>query len=105
MCSQDLLGEASSRLNTALDVPKDSGKIFGGIPILITLGDFHQYPPISSKALWAEGGYDGEGKPQEESPGFKAWRQFDNVVILTEPMRQHGDPAFQALLERQEKDV
>jgi len=65
------------------------------LPVVIALGDFYQFPPISSKPLWIKPFH----TEAEQVKGWRLWREFNNVVILTESMR-HRDKPFQELLKR-----
>lgn len=99
----------NERLNTALnahvtDDNSEENSLFGGIATIVFLGDFHQFEPVSSTAVWSEAkcwstnGVTSKGK--NFISGQNIWQQFDRVVILTESMRQSGDIQYQGLLAR-----
>ena len=59
-------------------------------PIVVFMGDFHQFAPIKAQPLWQT----------SKNPRAATWHRFTDVVILDEQMRQHDDSEFQALLLR-----
>jgi hypothetical protein len=67
---------------------------FGGLPVVILMGDFHQIPPVRGQTPW--------NPPRNDSAqdGKHLWSQFNEVVILTEQMRQVDDLQYQNLLVR-----
>jgi hypothetical protein len=60
----------------------------GGLPIVICLGDFNQFEPVKDTALWKTK----EFTMDTVKEGQDIWKNFTNVVILTEQMRQKDDP-------------
>jgi ATP-dependent exoDNAse (exonuclease V) alpha subunit len=90
MCGKKRIRSIDSYCKVIYSLPTSSGASFGGLPLLVSLGDFHQFPPVRDRALWA---------PNVRSE-MELWHRFDNVVILTESMRQQGDCAYQELLRR-----
>jgi hypothetical protein len=82
--------------NLAKNLPTDSTEFFGGLPIVIFLGDFYQFPPIKGTPLWKEASQTNE---KEKFAQF-LWHQFKQVIILDEQMRQSSDVAFRELLSR-----
>ncbi|KAH8743012.1 hypothetical protein F5882DRAFT_342233, partial [Hyaloscypha sp. PMI_1271] len=96
MTGKNLLHRMDQQCKGIFSLPTESGAALGGLPIIVTLGDFHQFPPVNDKPLWAQ-------CPNQDpslSPYREIWPRFNNVVILTESMRQQGDVAYQALLRR-----
>lgn len=89
MVGQKMLTQLDSYCTLIYSVDSKSNTILGGIPIVIVLGDFNQFPPVKDNPLWHE--------------EHQIWTKFNNVVILTEPMRQHGDTILQGLLQRAKK--
>lgn len=55
------------------------------------LGDFKQFEPVQDTPLWKE-----TGDPE----GGRIWKEFDNIIFLTEQMRQKNDLIYQGLLQR-----
>jgi len=57
-------------------------KMFGGLSIVILMGDFFQFPPINfgAKALWRES----DSRLDEEER--MVWERFQSVIILEESM-------------------
>lgn len=83
------------KIAKALD--RSSPDLFGGLPVVIFIGDFFQFPPVLGPALWREPrrGID------EEDNGRLLWHQFKEVIILDEQMRQaEEDAPFRDLLSR-----
>ena len=70
----------------------DPDKLFGGVNILWT-GDFLQLPSVGGSDLYISG----NGRTDH---GHRLWRRLSAVVILTEQMRQAGDPRYTGMLGR-----
>lgn len=73
---------------------RESPDLFGGLPIVMIMGDFFQFPPVKGTPLWKESKFD------KDADGLMIWRQFTNVIMLEEQMRQAKDPNFRELLGR-----
>src|SRR6267378_8255028 len=82
--------------NLARSLDKDSTEFWGGLPIVIFLGDLYQFPPVQGLPLWKQ---PGKNNNNEVYAHF-LWRQFNQVIILDEQMRQSADPAFREFLSR-----
>jgi len=80
----------------AKSLDRSSPDLFGGVPIVIFMGDFFQFPPVKGPALWREP-RDGN---DEDSNGQMIWHRFREVIILNEQMRQAQDPRFRELVGR-----
>src|SRR5436190_23862523 len=72
----------------------NSTAVFGGLPVVIVLGDFHQFSPVRAKALWQK------QESHEEERGQQLWHMFKDVVVLDEQMRQQQDVEYYQLLKR-----
>jgi hypothetical protein len=81
---------------------------FGGIPIILFCGDFHQFRPIQDRSIalsssaipWdEEKSFRVEGRYQQDK-AHELWKKFTTVVILNEQVRAAGDPRLQRLLKR-----
>lgn len=81
---------------------------FGGIPIVLFCGDFHQFRPVQERPIilpseaiqWdASGSFNAEQRYQHDK-AHALWRRFTSVVMLDEQMRAAGDPVLQRLLKR-----
>src|SRR6185312_11747915 len=81
---------------------------FGGVPIVLFCGDFHQFRPVqersillpSEKITWD---YDPSFKIEQRHQhdvAHRLWKQFSTVIMLDEQVRAAGDTEFQALLSR-----
>ncbi|KAJ3530216.1 hypothetical protein NM208_g9424 [Fusarium decemcellulare] len=81
---------------------------FGGIPIVLFSGDFHQFRPVQERSILLPS----SSIPWDDEKSFKAeqrfqhdrahalWNKFTTVVILHEQVRAAGDPRLQQLLKR-----
>ncbi|KAF1950771.1 hypothetical protein CC80DRAFT_222298 [Byssothecium circinans] len=81
---------------------------FGGIPIVLFCGDFHQFRPIQERSI----ALPSSAFPWDEEKSFRAeqryqhdkahglWKEFTTVVILNEQVRAAGDPRLRWLLMR-----
>ncbi|XP_044717892.1 PIF1-like helicase domain-containing protein [Hirsutella rhossiliensis] len=66
---------------------RGSARDFGGIPVVIFCGDFHQFRPVQERR-------------RQHDKAHALWRRFTTVVMLDEQMRAAGDPELQRLLGR-----
>ncbi|KAF2175488.1 hypothetical protein K469DRAFT_724119 [Zopfia rhizophila CBS 207.26] len=66
---------------------------FGGIPIILFCGDFHQFRPDEERSFTAE-------QRHQHDKAHDLWKKFTTVVILNEQVRAAGDPRLQQLLTR-----
>lgn len=82
------------KITKSLD--RSSTDLFGGLPIVIFIGDFFQFPPVRGPALWEE---PRRGAGEDEN-GRLLWHHFKQVIILDEQMRQSEDAPFRGLLSR-----
>lgn len=81
---------------------------FGGIPIVLFCGDFHQFRPVQERSILLPSA----AIPWDEEKSFKAeqryqhdtahalWNKFTTVVMLHEQVRAAGDPQLQQVLKR-----
>jgi PIF1-like helicase len=96
MVDLSMLSTIDKRCKIARSLDRTSTDLFGGLPIVIFMGDFYQFPPIKGPALLQE-----PRKGNEEDARVKwIWHQFTNVIMLNEQMRQAQDPAFRDFLGR-----
>lgn len=86
---------------------------FGGIPLVLLTGDFMQFAPIGGSSL-LQNPMEKRRRQQEDGKlpkslsqierdhhtGHELFQFFENVVILTEQMRQSSDPEFGNILRR-----
>ncbi|OKP10333.1 ATP-dependent DNA helicase PIF1 [Penicillium subrubescens] len=75
---------------------RSSTDLFGGLPVVIFIGDFFQFPPVRGPALWRE---PRRGSGEDEN-GRILWHQFKQVILVDEQMRQSEDAPFHDLLSR-----
>lgn len=94
MVKLEMLSNIGKQLAKARGLSNSSTAVFGGLPIVIVMGNFYQFPPIAGRPLW--------GKPQtdDDHNGKTLWLSFSSVITLTQQMRQQSDPIFTQLLRR-----
>lgn len=90
---------------------RGSTQDFGGIPIILFCGDFHQFRPVrersillpSAATLW-DGDDDGKTFRMEQryqhDKAHALWKKFTTVIMLNEQVRAAGDLRLQRLLKR-----
>ncbi|KJZ68887.1 hypothetical protein HIM_11720 [Hirsutella minnesotensis 3608] len=87
---------------------RGSQKDFGGIPIVLFCGDFHQFRPVQERSIllpsaavtWdVDNSFRAEQRHQHDK-AHALWKRFTTVVMLDEQMRAAGDPELQRLLKR-----
>ena len=96
MVSLENLVQINERCNAIWDLSRASDTVFGGLPIVIFLGDFNQFRPVRGHAIWSQTIND----IIDLQSGRSVWSHFTRVVFLTEQIRQAEDPVFQDLLQR-----
>lgn len=103
MLGTQTLYEVNEALRRFRGQPQD----FGGIPIVLMCGDFHQFRPVLDKSLLSRGSvkeWDNDrGSPEARYKSVAAWRlweRFATVVLLKEQVRAAGDPVLRGLLSR-----
>jgi PIF1 helicase. len=84
----------NTHCKTARSLGRSSTDLFGGLPVVILMGDFHQFPPVQGQPLWKF------PRNDTEQDGKLIWNQFDRVIILDEQMRQAEDVSYRDLLRR-----
>ena len=94
MVSLTMLNTINQQCNRIRAVGQDSTAILGALPIVVFMGDFHQFAPIKAQPLWET------PKNPRAALGQLIWQRFTDVIILDEQMRQATDPEFRALLRR-----
>ena len=78
MVSSILLDSIDRRSKVVKSLDSNSTAVFGGLHVVIFLGDFRQFSPIQARALW---------QPQRNSSeerGQRLWHMFKDVVLLDE---------------------
>ena len=96
MTDLSMLSTINNQCKIAKSLDRNSPDLFGGLPVVIFMGDFYQFPPVRGLALWKE---PREGN-DEDANGKMIWHQFTDVIILDQQMRQAQDPIFHSLLRR-----
>ena len=90
------MAKINNRRKMARSLSPDSPELFGGLPIVVLMGDFYQFPPVKGLPLWRQP----REKKEEEVQGKEIWNRFADVIILDEQMRQAEDTPFRNLLQR-----
>ncbi|OKO94694.1 ATP-dependent DNA helicase pfh1 [Penicillium subrubescens] len=96
MMDLTMIGVIDNHCKIAKSLDRSSTDLFGGLPVVIFIGDFFQFPPVRGPALWKE---PRTGAGAEEN-GRLLWHHFKQVIILDEQMRQSEDAPFRDLLSR-----
>ncbi|KAI2734368.1 hypothetical protein DTO013F2_10324 [Penicillium roqueforti] len=96
MVDLKVLSVINNQCKVARSLPRSSPELFGGLPIVILMGDFFQFPPVHGPPLWKKPRYGND----DDAAGRLIWRRFENVIILNEQMRQSEDPSFRDFLTR-----
>jgi hypothetical protein len=94
MIDLSTLSAINSHCKSARSLDRTSPDLFGGLPIVILMGDFYQFPPVRGQPLW---------KPPQndaDTDGRLIWHRFSQVIILDEQMRQTEVVPYQSLLRR-----
>lgn len=87
---------------------RGSQRDFGGIPIVLFCGDFHQFRPVQERSIllpstaisWdVDSSFKAEQRHQHDK-AHALWRRFTTVIMLDEQMRAAGDAELQRLLTR-----
>ncbi|KJZ68027.1 hypothetical protein HIM_12582 [Hirsutella minnesotensis 3608] len=96
------LYEASCRLQSLRDCPD---RPFGGIPVVLLMGDFYQFAPVRETSLLVDRMADPLSARLNQATishhrGFRLWLMFKTVVLLEEQVRARDDPELGALLDR-----
>ncbi len=94
MIDLKLLTSMDKQLRKAKGTNSHSTTVFGGLPLVVLMGDFYQFAPVLGRALWDH------PVGQEEVHGKSLWSRFTSILTLTEQMRQKTDLPFQEMLRR-----
>jgi hypothetical protein len=98
MVSTKLLGQVNQHCAKVFELPTSGSAVFGGVPVVLVFGDFFQFPPVGGDPLWTSKPV--LSFPDLEREGWNTWRVFNQVIILTECLRQKDDQVYQGLLQR-----
>jgi hypothetical protein len=96
MVDLQTMAKINNRCKMARSLFPDSPELFGGLPIVVLMGDFYQFPPVKGLPLWRQP----REKKEEEVQGKEIWNRFADIIILDEQMRQAEDKPFRNLLQR-----
>ncbi|KJZ74132.1 hypothetical protein HIM_06363 [Hirsutella minnesotensis 3608] len=100
-------------VNEQLRRLRGSKEDFGGIPIVLFCGDFHQFRPVQERSIllpsaaisWDEDNSFRAEQRHQHDKAHALWKRFTTVVMLDEQMRAAGDPELQRLLKRIRRGV
>ncbi|KAI1289116.1 hypothetical protein F5Y03DRAFT_378387 [Xylaria venustula] len=92
----------SCHLQSLRDCPD---KPFGGIPVVLLMGDFYQFAPVRKTSLLVNKIVDPALASVGQSTishhrGYSLWLLFKTVVLLEEQVRARDDPQLGTLLDR-----
>jgi len=95
-------------VNEQLCVFRGCTEDFGGIPIVLWLGDPHQFRPVQERSIfvpssdfpWDEGKTFRVEQRYQHDKAHMLWMKFTTVVMLHEQVRAAGDLQLQRLLGR-----
>jgi hypothetical protein len=96
MVDLSMLSIINNQCKIAKSLDRSSPDLFGGLPIVMFMGDFFQFPPVKGPALWKEP----RERNDEDANGRMIWHRFTDIIILDQQMRQAQDPIFRDLLGR-----
>ena len=78
MIDLSMLSIINNQCKIAKSLNRESPDLFGGLPIVIFMGDFYQFPPVKRPPLWKEPRVGND----EDTNGQMIWHQFTNIIIL-----------------------
>jgi hypothetical protein len=96
MMDLSMLSTVNRQCKIAKSLDRSSQDLFGGLPIVLLMGDFYQFSPVRGPALWQ----DPRQGNDEHANGRLIWHRFTNIIILDQQMRQAEDPIFHDMLTR-----
>ncbi|KAL8284658.1 hypothetical protein RB597_008496 [Gaeumannomyces tritici] len=87
---------------------RESSRDFGGIPVVVFCGDFHQFRPVQERSIllasssipWERDDRFGPEQRRQHDVAHALWRRFTTVVMLKEQVRAAQDPRLRGLLTR-----
>ena len=94
MIDLSALSTINAHCKIARSLHRSSPDLFGGLPLVMFMGDFHQFPPVRGQPLWKL------PKNEKDQDGKLIWHQFKQVIILDQQMRQITDLPYRNLLAR-----
>jgi AAA domain-containing protein len=72
------LAQLSNRCKVVRSLSPESPELFGGLPIVVLLGDFKQFPPVKSLPLWRQA----RDREVEEFLCEEIRKRFNEVILL-----------------------
>ena len=85
MVSTKLLGLVNQHCTKIFQLRTTGSAVFGGVPIVLLLGDFYQFPPIGGDPLWTSKST--QHFNDVEMEGWNTWMKFNQAIILTESLK------------------
>jgi len=106
-------GRTLYAVNEHICALRGSKQAFGGIPIVLFCGDFHQFRPVQDRSIllpsaatsWDEGKTFKIEQRHQHDKAHALWKNFTTVIMLNEQVRAAGDPRLQQLLKRVRQGV
>lgn len=81
MLDLKMFATINQQLLQAKDLLSESTAIFGGLSVVLLMGDFYQFAPVTGRALWEE------PKTKMKEHGKYLWQSVTDIIILTQQMR------------------
>jgi hypothetical protein len=78
MTDLSMMSTINNQCKIARSLDRSLPDLFGGLPIVILMGDFRQFSPVRGPALWKEP----RAGNDEDANGQIIWHQFTDVIIL-----------------------
>ncbi|KAM4067799.1 PIF1-like helicase [Hirsutella rhossiliensis] len=95
------LHNVSRHLQALRDCPDEP---FGGMPVVLLMGDFYQFAPVRETSLLINRPPDRTQTLRQATishhSGCRLWHMFKTVVLLEDQVRARNDPQLRALLDR-----
>ncbi len=87
----EILLNMGKQLAKACGLSSSITAVFGGLPIVIVMGDFYQFLLIAGCSLW------GEPQTNDNHNSKTLWLSFSSFITLIQQMYQQNDPNFTQL--------
>jgi hypothetical protein len=79
MMDLSMLSTINSQCRITRSLERHSPDLFGGLPIVIFIGDFYQYSPVKGQPLWK----DPRAGKDDQANGQLIWHRFTDVFRLS----------------------
>ena len=88
MLDLKMFATINQQLLQAKGLSSESTAIFGELSMVLLMGDFYQFAPVTGQALWEK------PKTKMEEHGKHLWQSVTDVISLTQQTRQQQDVNF-----------